>query len=586
MVNREVQQGMIQVSAPLISANAPGTNGMMPSASAQGAESAGFAALLGAAGSLTATPETAAQDMAAAIAASLAGLPSGNAGKEGGKTLPVAAPAVAGTTDTGLAIPSAPETHEAPDDAASDQADVPIAAAIPVLPLIVPPLPGNDSPVEFRAAGPVSAAPAPAIPRPTLPEATAQVTRIMASVPIIGQAAADGIARAQVMRVSLSPIILADAQPQVGGEAPPAASATTFRSATASAAQMPVPGMTGAATTPAMAARETVPAATVRATPEIANNAAPTAVAEPVAAVTIRPAPASAATTTAPATAEPATAADTRTASAASGTAGGDERAASAAPRIFTPAPSPVIGAQAAPATAPEARVMTTDARAEPKASAPAMPASPMTAEAPSGPEVTSPAIQSAPQQPLFNLAQAAAAARPADPALAATSAPASAEQPHDFATLVERLTEAREAASPQVVRTALQHAEFGRVSLQFRHDDAKLSVTMANADPGFTSAVQTAVAASLAGHAAGNGEQQRGEGQQNQQQQQQQSAAQQQSASSGNGQGQQQAAQARAEQGERAFHRGQASSAGAQQDRTGSSGRTGTDNQRSGIYA
>lgn len=74
-------------------------------------------------------------------------------------------------------------------------------------------------------------------------------------------------------------------------------------------------------------------------------------------------------------------------------------------------------------------------------------------------------------------------------------------EGPQDFATLVSRLTEAREAANPQLVRTALTHAQFGQVSLQFRHDDGGLAVTMASADPDFTGIVQSAaVTAAAAG--------------------------------------------------------------------------------------
>ena len=93
--------------------------------------------------------------------------------------------------------------------------------------------------------------------------------------------------------------------------------------------------------------------------------------------------------------------------------------------------------------------------------------------------------------------APAQAAAAPA-PAISA-QAPAP-EAPQDFATLVSRLAEAREAASPHLVRTAIAHAEFGRISLQFRHEDNALSVTMANSDPAFAGAVQAAAQASGAG--------------------------------------------------------------------------------------
>lgn len=81
------------------------------------------------------------------------------------------------------------------------------------------------------------------------------------------------------------------------------------------------------------------------------------------------------------------------------------------------------------------------------------------------------------------------------------------AEAPQDFATLVGKLSEAREAASPHLVRTAVTHTEFGAVSLQFRPEGGGLSVTMANADPAFASAVHAGLAASFAGaDATGNG--------------------------------------------------------------------------------
>jgi len=81
---------------------------------------------------------------------------------------------------------------------------------------------------------------------------------------------------------------------------------------------------------------------------------------------------------------------------------------------------------------------------------------------------------------------------------VAATSASPTGEAPQDFATLVSRIAEAREAAAPQMVRTALHHAEFGTVSLQFRHDEGRTSVTLASNDPGFTPAVQAAAASAM----------------------------------------------------------------------------------------
>lgn len=63
----------------------------------------------------------------------------------------------------------------------------------------------------------------------------------------------------------------------------------------------------------------------------------------------------------------------------------------------------------------------------------------------------------------------------------------------HDFAKLVDRLVEAREAAVPHVVQTTVHHAEFGRVSLRFEQNDAGLKVAMNSVDPDFARAVQAA---------------------------------------------------------------------------------------------
>lgn len=101
---------------------------------------------------------------------------------------------------------------------------------------------------------------------------------------------------------------------------------------------------------------------------------------------------------------------------------------------------------------------------------------------------------------------------------ISSPAAPAAAtDAPQDFATLMGRLAQAREAGDPHLVRTSLAHGEFGRVSLQFRHDDAGMAVTMASADPDFTRSVQAAAAASLAGGNAGTGDQPRGDTSQSQ---------------------------------------------------------------------
>jgi hypothetical protein len=97
------------------------------------------------------------------------------------------------------------------------------------------------------------------------------------------------------------------------------------------------------------------------------------------------------------------------------------------------------------------------------------------------------------------------ALAVPSQMSLAAPPTPAvgqpnaSPQQPQDFDTLVGRLSEAREAAMPHIVRTAMHHGQFGQVSLEFRHEDGGLAVTMASSAPGFNGSVQAAVAANLA---------------------------------------------------------------------------------------
>ena len=164
---------------------------------------------------------------------------------------------------------------------------------------------------------------------------------------------------------------------------------------------------------------------------------------------------------------------------------------------------------------------------------------------------------------------------------------PSHAEAPQDFATLVARLAEAREAASPQLVRTAIAHSEFGQISLQFRHEDNALSVTMTNSDPGFVGAVQAAANASLAGGNNGGGDDSARP--QHQQQQQYTSASSQQSAGNGagagNGSGQNQ--QGRAEQAAHTMNRGQGTGSRSQ-DRGATASRTADNDARrgGGIYA
>ena len=239
---------------------------------------------------------------------------------------------------------------------------------------------------------------------------------------------------------------------------------------------------------------------------------------------------------------------------------------------IAAPTPDAVIAASVdQPRAAVSARTAQAQPAASPHRAAPAseIDAAPASARTASAPQ---------PPQPLIT--EAAPVIPPAT-ASAIASAP-TAETPQDFATLVSRLSEAREAASPHVVRTALSHAEFGRVSMQIAHDDGGLSVTMASRDPEFTGAVQAAAAAA-ANSGAGNGEPPRQENAGQQQASAGQNAAST-NAGTGGGQGQQARTDASGQQARReggAFARPQ------EQRQPGASAReTGERRPAGGLYA
>lgn len=83
------------------------------------------------------------------------------------------------------------------------------------------------------------------------------------------------------------------------------------------------------------------------------------------------------------------------------------------------------------------------------------------------------------------------------------------APRPHDFAGLIDRLVAARDAVQPQAVSIAVQHADFGEISLRLRHDGEALSVSLASADPDFARIASTAtppVMQALAAEAPGQG--------------------------------------------------------------------------------
>ena len=107
------------------------------------------------------------------------------------------------------------------------------------------------------------------------------------------------------------------------------------------------------------------------------------------------------------------------------------------------------------------------------------------------------------PQVQLPAPALSAPSAQIGTPAAPAPAQPA----PQDFATLVDRLVEAREAAAPTTVRAAIRHADFGTVSIGFdQPDDGRLTVRLNSADPDFAPAVQAAAAAGQSAMNADNG--------------------------------------------------------------------------------
>lgn len=101
--------------------------------------------------------------------------------------------------------------------------------------------------------------------------------------------------------------------------------------------------------------------------------------------------------------------------------------------------------------------------------------------------------------------------ANPLGQALSGTADPsapgiAPGAQPRDFAALMDRLISARDAAQtglPQSVHVAVNHAEFGSISLNFQHDKGGLAVSLASADPDFARAVQAGIPAAAAAASA-----------------------------------------------------------------------------------
>jgi hypothetical protein len=108
--------------------------------------------------------------------------------------------------------------------------------------------------------------------------------------------------------------------------------------------------------------------------------------------------------------------------------------------------------------------------------------------------------------QPLLAVREAQSVTQAASPI--PQTAPAGPAQPGklDFAAIVDRLVEAREAAAPQAVKATISHAEFGQVSLRFDQNTAGLTVSMTSSDPDFAPAVQAATASGNSSGANDNG--------------------------------------------------------------------------------
>ena len=111
----------------------------------------------------------------------------------------------------------------------------------------------------------------------------------------------------------------------------------------------------------------------------------------------------------------------------------------------------------------------------------------------------------------------AGAMANAAQPAVAApATGPLHAARPHDFAALMDRLITARDAAQtglPQSVHVALDHADFGPISLSFQHDQGGLAVSVASPDPDFARAVQAAIPAATASAGSDSASRDNGQG-------------------------------------------------------------------------
>lgn len=427
---------MIQSAAPLLSPNLAQVAGKTTGASVNGAESGSFSSILEVSESTETETTELPSEQDAALAAQLPALAGGKAGKPIGKILP-------GMTAAVSADRVAPA-----DEAAATETDS--AAAPADQPLLAPATPAPD--FAFVSLALAGMMPAPA---------KAAIVTDSAPAPSTFTGSSSPAATAPELIVT-NPLVRDPATLAAPAPAGRAAAATTgFSASAAVAAASLAPIEVVSASEPEPAGSSTsarLAAISQQVSTEQAPDAGPTAPAAGRTAPVVPEAQAQQAAVAAAATSE-------------DSAAGKDGRDSS--PRQSAVATAVVRGAE---------RDIEQPVRIAAKSERAA--ASPLASIADGA---------------MLQSAAAATTPGPVNAAPAVHSAPA-AEAPQDFATLVARLAEAREAADPQLVRTALNHAEFGRISLQFRHEDNGLSVTLANSDPSFAGAVQAAASASLTG--------------------------------------------------------------------------------------
>ncbi len=162
---------------------------------------------------------------------------------------------------------------------------------------------------------------------------------------------------------------------------------------------------------------------------------------------------------------------------------------------------SPAPAKEAAPATAVAITVAAkTEAATAPTAIATA--AAEIAASAPAKPQRGEPIRAEAPLQPVLHATPSTATAVDAAPAPSAQTMPvatASAAMPSsaDINAALDRLVAAREALMPAEAALAVEHAEFGEISIRFEQgSDGRLSAELRAADPELQRAVTAAVGA------------------------------------------------------------------------------------------